>query len=997
MLGMNPIKGKDVGIVAAYFGQSDGGYYLDGKELRREWGGKGAAELGLTGKPEYEQFHRLIHGLDPHTGEQLTARLTDDRVACWDFTGSVPKGVTSALERGDKRIATAIYDTMNETMAEVEKMAMTRVRKGGEEADRVTGNMAWLLVEHPETRPTKDDGKSDWDRHFHAVVANATYDPVEKEWKALKVHDIFTLRKFFSHRFDLGLSARLADLGYELETKLKPGKNGGMEYETWDIKAAPGFEAEWKSVNEVKMNRRRQEIKETAKDIIADRKELDADAPDTLTGRAWGKLGRTTRLGKLKGEEAMTLDELRAYWDGRLTEEEKAAIGVTIDRAGKGLNAKPESKAAEARAYAMAHHFYRSSVVDFHDLVVTAIEKSMGAARPEDFAPEAWRKDGLLFQGDECSTRAVLDQEDRLVGFARESKGMFRPLAPGKTDGLEGLSAEQAAAVRHVWNSRDGVMLIRGAPGAGKTTMMRPALDRLGAPAVLLAPSADAARDSLRQSGFKDADTVAAFLGSKDMQARAKGGIVWIDEASMLGIDDLERVTGLAKELKARIVLQGDPRQHKAVQRHGNMLEVLHDYAGLPVAEIHRIQRQTGEYAQAVEAVRAGQYEDGVDILHKLGWIIEGEGHDKLAEHYAREVEAEVKARKAGREPRSLLIVDPTHKDGAALTEKLREVRKAKGLIRGKEKPFPQLTGLDWTPAQRADAARYAGDEVIQFFRNSGKFKAGQRVPAAELLPRLGEVNPEHFGVFKPGEVKFAVGDTLRITNNGRDVTGDHRVDNGRIDTIAGFTREGGIRLSNGWELDKSFAHWKHGLVSTSHSSQSKTRIDTWQQLNRASLGAAGAEQFLVSLSRGREHGLVFTDLPRDELIAAIRRADNRKSATEVFRPRPAAEAHPAPVAGAAEEAAGKEQPLTERMRREYERWRRRARRAERPQEPSPAARAAEWVADKGREAAQRARDAYDQWRRRREAAERQAKARKAGHAAKIRESRKRRGLDHGR
>ena len=116
--------------------------------------------------------------------------------------------------------------------------------------------------------------------------------------------------------------------------------------------------------------------------------------------------------------------------------------------------------------------------------------------------------------------------------------------------------------------------------------------------------------------------------------------------------------------------------------------------------------------------------------------------------------------------------------------------------------------------AERGDAARYAGDEVIQFFRNSGTFKAGQRVKATELLPHLADVKPEHFGVFEAGEVKFAAGDAIRITSNGRDVSGKHRVDNGRIDTIAGFTKGGGIRLSNGWELDKDFAHIKHGLVS---------------------------------------------------------------------------------------------------------------------------------------------------------------------------------------
>ena len=56
------------------------------------------------GRPDYEQFKRLIHGLDPHTGEQLTAKLIEDRIPGWDVTASVPKGVTTALERGDARI-----------------------------------------------------------------------------------------------------------------------------------------------------------------------------------------------------------------------------------------------------------------------------------------------------------------------------------------------------------------------------------------------------------------------------------------------------------------------------------------------------------------------------------------------------------------------------------------------------------------------------------------------------------------------------------------------------------------------------------------------------------------------------------------------------------------------------------------------------------------------------------------------------------------------------
>src|SRR5690242_15551991 len=134
MMGMTPIKARDAGVAAAYFGQSDGGYYLDGSGLRREWGGKASLRLQLTGKPEFEQFNRLLHGLDPHTGKQLTALLTDDRVCCTDFTASLPKGATSALEGGDTRIQKALYEAGDAAMEDVERYAMTRVRKGGRDA-----------------------------------------------------------------------------------------------------------------------------------------------------------------------------------------------------------------------------------------------------------------------------------------------------------------------------------------------------------------------------------------------------------------------------------------------------------------------------------------------------------------------------------------------------------------------------------------------------------------------------------------------------------------------------------------------------------------------------------------------------------------------------------------------------------------------------------------------------------------------------------------------
>jgi hypothetical protein len=179
---------------------------------------------------------------------------------------------------------------------------------------------------------------------------------------------------------------------------------------------------------------------------------------------------------------------------------------------------------------------------------------------------------------------------------------------------------------------------------------------------------------------------------------------------------------------------------------------------------------------------------------------------------------------------------------------------------------------------------------VIQFYRNDGRFKAGDRVKASALLPHLASLKPEHFAVFREGTVSFAIGDTVRITGNGRDVSRKHRVDNGRIDVISGFTGKGDLVLSNGWVVGKDFAHFKHGLVQTSPATQSKTDDIVLASMNRAAWGAIGIEQGYVTISRGRERGMIFTDMSQEELLAGMARADQRRSATELLdkRRRPA-------------------------------------------------------------------------------------------------------------
>ena len=81
------------------------------------------------------------------------------------------------------------------------------------------------------------------------------------------------------------------------------------------------------------------------------------------------------------------------------------------------------------------------------------------------------------------------------------------------------------------------------------------------------APSAEASRGVLQSEGFAGATTVAELLVNEDLQASARGEVIWIDEAGLLGTKTMKQVFDLAKKLDARVVLSGDWGQHASVER----------------------------------------------------------------------------------------------------------------------------------------------------------------------------------------------------------------------------------------------------------------------------------------------------------------------------------------------------------------------------------------------------------------------------------------------
>jgi conjugative relaxase-like TrwC/TraI family protein len=184
-------KAQDAEAASNYFekeySNTRESYYTKGEqeEIKGEYFGRLAAEMGLTGEVYGEDFHRLIAGQDPMTGGQLIRRVsskiytnevgkeikTREHRAGWDIVFSCPKSISLAAgPGGDKRIPGLQREAVIETLREIEKYVAGKDGHRG----RHTGKMVAAIFQHDCARPDRETGYAAPDLHDHVFVMNMT-------------------------------------------------------------------------------------------------------------------------------------------------------------------------------------------------------------------------------------------------------------------------------------------------------------------------------------------------------------------------------------------------------------------------------------------------------------------------------------------------------------------------------------------------------------------------------------------------------------------------------------------------------------------------------------------------------------------------------------------------------------------------------------------------------------------------------------------------------
>ncbi|MCB1123823.1 MAG: relaxase domain-containing protein, partial [Verrucomicrobiae bacterium] len=445
-----------------------GDYYAEESVVQGEWFGEGADQIGLEGVVKEADFVALCEGNNPATGDRLTLRRNTTRIAFgketanrrifYDFTISPPKSVSIVALCEDERISKIHDNAVRRSMKELEKFAMTRVRKNGRSDDRETGNVVGAMFRHETSRAL------DPHLHTHCIVMNATFDPVENRWKALQNFEMLKAQKFVENLYYHELAKGLNKVGYAIENNSRDFEIHGMSGELIE-----------------KFSKRHQQIDEAVKEHLASGKSVQ----NVKEFRA--QIAHEKRDRKIKES---TVETLRAYWGDQMTEEERESL---VPKSSSRSGEKLIPDLASIVSWADEHLFERKSVIEDYQLKAAALSRGRGKNFSlEKLNYEIGKRQYLKGErGHKITSKQTLSRELEIVRTAKDGRGKFAPFCETYAPSIASITEEQIAAVTHILNSRDLVTLFRGGAGTGKSFTLKEVergLRGAGFEVVVLAP-----------------------------------------------------------------------------------------------------------------------------------------------------------------------------------------------------------------------------------------------------------------------------------------------------------------------------------------------------------------------------------------------------------------------------------------------------------------------------------------------------------------------------
>lgn len=830
---------------------SKGDYYLSESENYGRWQGQGAEMLGLKegsviSKKDYD---RLCENKRPDDGGKLTMRNKGNRRVAYDFTFSVPKDVSVlAYTTRDQRIIDAFHESCRYTMREVERDACVRNRKRGADDDRKSGNLVIAEFRHDTSRPV---GAHVPDPHLHAhyVVFNASYDPVEKRFKAVQFGELKRDGPYYQEVQINRFCTALREMGY----RTVPARNGFYRLEDVPASVTANFS-----------KRSAQIEQEIARRGLAKGSKLAKDV--TLK----------TRQGKIKG---LSRDDLVREWKSAIAPKDWAALDRVKAQAAAPLPKEGISHES-AIAKAVDHCFERRSVVRDKQVLQVALKAGRGEVDVEALKRELhyWEYRGdVIRENRDLTTREMLKAERSYVDWADRERGRHGrmgdvPILPPH------LSRDQAQAIHTILRNRDGVVGLIGDAGAGKSTALKEivrGIESASGSVFTCAPSTSA-KVVLQEKVTPQADTLQQLLSNPRLQESIRGKVILVDEAGFVSSRQMRDLAELARKNDHRVILVGDPKQHTSVEA-GDAFRAMIDYGKMKVARLQEIHRQKDPvYREAVRELAKGNVLRSFEHFEAKGAVLEMSDARAMLEKAADDY---VQSTVTGK---SCLAVTPVWSEIYAFSDVVRDKLKEANQLSRNDKPVETVRSYNWTEVERQSVRNYGPDDAITFHKATCGFARHETVKVMErqkdnllVMRSSGEkatFNPATKSLFDVGyaeKIGVAAGEKLLIRAN----LPESKLINGEIVQVKDHSPDGALALNDGRTIPATFRQFTYGYANTSHAAQGKTVERGILIMGEAAIKAGDLRQAYVSNSRFEHSQAIYTtNLPAaKEAMATVK------------------------------------------------------------------------------------------------------------------------------
>jgi conjugative relaxase-like TrwC/TraI family protein len=572
-------------------------YYSGRGEAQGEWVGGGAREFGLAGAVGDGQFNALIAGCDPNEPDRrLRAGQRDPKIAAFDLTFSAPKSVSVLYAVAPGEVSSALVaaheEAVRAALGYLEETALVVRRGHAGERHEPGGGFIAAAYRHRMSRSL------DPQLHTHVVAANLTRGP-DGRYTALHAAPLYRAAKTAGYLYQAHLRSLVRErLGLEWGSVRK----GAAELQGLPVGVLRVFSQRRAQVEaavaarEAELGRPLTQSERSTWGAIAtrDRKRYGIDThswrEETIARAAEHGLDREL-VEEIAAEGRARLDNGLVVGEGVL---EQAGERVSVDELG-ALLAGPAGLTERANTF--------DEAMVLRAFAGAATQGATVATLRGEGSAFLGRTDVLGTQGERFTSADLVDREAALVEHAigrvdaQVAQLDGRDVAETFAASGRSLTVGQAAAVRLVATSGNGVDVIEALAGTGKTHAagaLRELYEHCGYTVLGVAPTGRAARELSERAGIASRTLDSRLLAIARGVGLPERCVVIFDEAAMAPTRLGERLLAHAAEVGAKVIALGDPGQLPSVQAGGWMAAIAARTGAIRLTEVMR-QRDPAE------------------------------------------------------------------------------------------------------------------------------------------------------------------------------------------------------------------------------------------------------------------------------------------------------------------------------------------------------------------------------------------------------------------